>query len=97
MILGIEALNPHQRANTRDSSINKMIYYRIEKGGVILYFMPERLIKRNKILELQWSNVKTLIPCLLKSLYMGSIEVRLHELDKVFTGIVKRMSLKATF
>jgi hypothetical protein len=35
MILGIEALNPHQRANTRDPSINKMIYYRIERGGVI--------------------------------------------------------------
>ena len=35
MILGIEALNPYQRANTRDPSINKMIYYRIERGGVI--------------------------------------------------------------
>jgi len=56
---------------------------------VILYLMPERLIKRSKILELQWNNIKTLIPCLLKSLYTGSIEVRLHELDKVFTGIVK--------
>jgi hypothetical protein len=51
--------------------------------------MPERLIKRSKILELQWNNIKTLIPCLLKSLYTGSIEVSLHELDKVFTGIVK--------
>jgi hypothetical protein len=51
--------------------------------------MPERLIKRSKILELQWNNIKTLIPCLLKSLYTGSIELRLHELDKVFTGIVK--------
>jgi hypothetical protein len=55
----------------------------------ILYLTPERLIKQNRILELQWSNVKTLIPCLLKSLYTGSIEVSLHELDKVFTGIVK--------
>jgi hypothetical protein len=35
MILGIEALIPHQRANTPDPSINKMIYHRIEKGGVI--------------------------------------------------------------
>ena len=51
--------------------------------------MPERLIERSKILELQWNNIKTLIPCLLKSLYTGSIELRLHELDKVFTGIVK--------
>jgi hypothetical protein len=32
MILGIEALIPQQRANTRDPSINKMIYYRIERG-----------------------------------------------------------------
>ena len=56
---------------------------------VILYLMPERLIERSKILELQWNNIKTLIPCLLKSLYTGSIELRLHELDKVFTGIVK--------
>jgi len=35
MILGIEPLIPHQRANTPDPSINKMIYHRIEKGGVI--------------------------------------------------------------
>ncbi|MDT7889865.1 MAG: hypothetical protein RQ885_12950 [Desulfurococcales archaeon] len=35
MILGIEPINPHQRANTRDPSINEMIYYRIERGGVI--------------------------------------------------------------
>jgi hypothetical protein len=37
MILGIEALNPHQRDEARDSSINKMIYYRIERerGGVM--------------------------------------------------------------
>ena len=35
MILGIDALIPHQRADTRDPSINKMIYYRIERGGVI--------------------------------------------------------------
>jgi hypothetical protein len=35
MILGIEALIPHQRADTRDPSIDKMIYYRIERGGVI--------------------------------------------------------------
>ena len=31
MILGIEALIPHQRANTRDSSIERMIFYRIER------------------------------------------------------------------
>ncbi len=32
MILGIEALIPHQRANTPDPSIEKMIYYRIERS-----------------------------------------------------------------
>jgi hypothetical protein len=31
MILGIEALIPHQRANTPDPSIEKMIFYRIER------------------------------------------------------------------
>jgi hypothetical protein len=35
MILGIEALIPHQRANTRDPSIEKMIYYRIERVSSI--------------------------------------------------------------
>jgi hypothetical protein len=38
---------------------------------------------------LQWENIRTLIPCLLKSLYNGNIEVKLHELDKIFTGITK--------
>lgn len=56
---------------------------------LILYLMPERLIRSNKILELQWENTKTLIPCFLESLYMGDVEVKLHELDKVFTGIIK--------
>jgi hypothetical protein len=35
MIIEVEPIIPHQRANTRDPSINKMIYYRIERGGVI--------------------------------------------------------------
>jgi hypothetical protein len=35
MIIEVEPLIPHQRANTLDPSINKMIYYRIERGGVI--------------------------------------------------------------
>jgi len=56
---------------------------------LILYLVPERLIHLNKILVLQWENIKTLIPCLLKSLYMDGVEVKLHELDKVFTGINK--------
>jgi hypothetical protein len=33
MIVEIEALIPHQGANTRDPSIEKMIYHRIERGG----------------------------------------------------------------
>jgi hypothetical protein len=32
MILWIEALIPHRRANTSDPSIEKMIYYRIERS-----------------------------------------------------------------
>jgi hypothetical protein len=35
MIIEVEPLIPLQRANTRDPSIDKMIYYRIERGGVI--------------------------------------------------------------
>jgi hypothetical protein len=36
MIVEIKPLIPHQRAKTLDPSINKMIYYRIERGGVII-------------------------------------------------------------
>jgi hypothetical protein len=35
MIIEVEPLIPLQRANTPDPSIDKMIYYRIERGGVI--------------------------------------------------------------
>jgi len=56
---------------------------------LILYLTPERLIRSNKVLELQWENIKTLIPCFLENLYMGDVKVKLHELDKVFTGIIK--------
>lgn len=56
---------------------------------LILYLIPEELIQKNKILQLQWENIRTLIPCLLKSLFSGNIEVKLHELDKIFTGITK--------
>jgi hypothetical protein len=33
--LGIEPLIPYQKASTRDPSIEKMIYHRIERGRVI--------------------------------------------------------------
>jgi hypothetical protein len=33
MILGIEPLIPYQKASTRDPSIEKMIYHRIEREG----------------------------------------------------------------
>jgi hypothetical protein len=32
----IERDNPVKRGNARDPSINKMIYYRIERGGIIV-------------------------------------------------------------
>jgi hypothetical protein len=35
MIIEVKTIIPHQRANTPDLSINKMIYYRIERGGVM--------------------------------------------------------------
>jgi hypothetical protein len=38
MILEIEALIIHQRANTPDPSIEKMIYYRIESNITISYY-----------------------------------------------------------
>jgi len=56
---------------------------------LVLYLLPKRLIHSNKMLELQWRNIETLIPCLLESLYAGKVNVKLHELDKIFTGIAK--------
>jgi len=56
---------------------------------LVLYLLPKRLIHSNKMLELQWRNIETLIPCFLESLYTGKVDVKLHELDKVFTGITK--------
>jgi len=56
---------------------------------LILYLLPKRLIDSNKMLELQWRNIETLIPCFLESLYTGRVDVKLHELDKIFTGIAK--------
>jgi len=35
MIIEVKTIIPHQRANTRDPSIEKMIYHRIERGGVM--------------------------------------------------------------
>jgi len=56
---------------------------------LLLYLTPERLIKKSKLLQLQWNNIKTLIPCFLESLFTGDVEVKLHDLDKVFAGIIK--------
>jgi len=53
----------------------------------VLYLLPDNLINENKFLELQWENIKTLVPCLLKSLYEGSLDVRLHEFDRILTGL----------
>jgi hypothetical protein len=35
MIIEVESITPHQRGNTRDSCIEKMIYYRIEGKGIL--------------------------------------------------------------
>jgi len=55
---------------------------------VILYITPEDLIRSNDLLRLQWENLKTLVPCFLKCLYTGSIDVRIHDFDRIFTGII---------
>uniref|UniRef100_A0A7C3YG11 Uncharacterized protein n=2 Tax=cellular organisms TaxID=131567 RepID=A0A7C3YG11_9EURY len=67
-----------------DSTFSEDFSYRY----VILYLMPEDLIEKNKVLLMQWNEIKTLIPCLLKGLYDGNIEAKLHDLDKIFTGII---------
>jgi len=56
---------------------------------VVLYVMPDKLIEGNVLLRLQWENIKSLIPCLLKGLYRGEVDVKLHELDMIFTGLSK--------
>ena len=53
----------------------------------ILYLTPQRLFEDNTLLKLQWEGIRTLIPCFLKALYYGNVTVKLHEFDKIFTGI----------
>ncbi|MEM1830972.1 MAG: hypothetical protein QW794_06695 [Thermosphaera sp.] len=53
----------------------------------ILYLTPVNLFKDNHLLMQQWSSLETLIPCFLKSLYEGRVEVKLHEFDKIFSGL----------
>jgi hypothetical protein len=35
MIIEVESITPHQRSNTWDPCIEKMIYYRIEGKGIL--------------------------------------------------------------
>lgn len=56
---------------------------------VVLYLTPDKIINQSKLLQLQWNNLKTLIPCLIESLYSGEVKVKMHDLDKIFTGIIK--------
>jgi len=53
----------------------------------ILYLTPVNLFKNNHLLMQQWSSLESLIPCFLKSLYEGKVEVKLHEFDKIFSGL----------
>jgi hypothetical protein len=55
---------------------------------LILYLIPHGLFKDKDILNLQWSSIESLIPCLVKSLYDGSIQVRLHDFEKALTGLI---------
>jgi len=53
----------------------------------ILYLTPEVLFRNRFLLFKQWESIKTLIPCFLRSLYEGDITIKLHEFDKIFTGL----------
>jgi len=55
---------------------------------LLLYLIPHRLFQDKDILNLQWSSIESLIPCLVKSLYDGSIQVRLHDFEKALTGLI---------
>jgi hypothetical protein len=59
----------------------------------ILSLTPPMIFKNNYLLKLQWSAIETLIPCFLKALYQGNIQVLLHEFDKIFTGLRNAMSI----
>lgn len=65
-----------------------MITHQGSYNYVILYTMPQNLIESNALLALQWKNIENLIPCLLKSLYTGTVDVKIHDLDRIFTGII---------
>lgn len=53
----------------------------------LLYLTPRRLFKNNYLLEQQWSSLESLVPCFLKYLYYGKIDIRLHEFDRLFSGL----------
>lgn len=53
----------------------------------ILYLTPKVLFESKYLLMQQWGSLESLIPCFLRSLYEGRLEVRLHEFDKIFSGI----------
>lgn len=60
----------------------------------ILYLTPYDLFKDNYFLMQQWSSLESLIPCFLKSLYNGKVDVKLHEFDKLFSGLKNVQNLK---
>ncbi|MEM4001709.1 MAG: hypothetical protein QXW86_13440, partial [Saccharolobus sp.] len=53
----------------------------------ILYLTPEDLFRENYILKQQWNYLQSLIPCFLRALYKGDITIKLHEFDKLFSGL----------
>ncbi len=54
---------------------------------LLLYLTPRRLFQDNGLLKLQWQASETIIPCFLRTLYFGDIQVRLHEFDKIVAGL----------
>lgn len=85
-----------EKVRDRDGAVGVMETFSLKPAtahpsrGLInlLYLTPRELFKGNYLLEQQWTSLETLIPCFLKSLYEGKVDVKLHEFDKLFSGLV---------
>ncbi|MEM3489424.1 MAG: hypothetical protein QXO75_07215, partial [Nitrososphaerota archaeon] len=58
---------------------------------LLVYLMPSNLLETSKLLKLQYEGIKTIMPCILKGLYEGGLEPKLHIFDEVFTGLFKNI------
>ncbi|MEM1983315.1 MAG: hypothetical protein QXZ63_06615 [Sulfolobales archaeon] len=58
---------------------------------LLVYLMPSKLLETSRLLKLQYEGIKTIVPCILKGLYEGGLEPKLHIFDEVFTGLFKNV------